>query len=537
MKHPFLNKLSSFQHTITGGAIVIGAASLASRLIGLVRDNLFARKFGAGATLDIYNAAFKIPDFLFNVIILGALFASFIPVFLEYWNKDKDEAWRIVHSVLTILLSAFIVLALCAAIFAHPLTRLLVGGWDIEKQNKVADLMRIMLISTALFAISNVLSGILNAFRRFSAYAFAPLLYNVGIIIGILWLSDIYGIHGLAYGVVLGALLHVIVQIPSVYRTGFRAKILYDIHHPGVRKIFRLMIPRSLALAVTQINFLLITVIASTLPERTMTIWSWADNLQHFPINIFGVSLALSSFPVVSQAFIEKDNEKFKITFSESFRRIMFFIIPVSIAILLLRAQIVRLVLGMGAGNFDWQDTIDTAETLGFFSLSLFAQASIPLLARTFFAQQDTKTPVVVSIISVIINILAALLLAPSMGVYGLALAFSMAAILNMLLLLGTLRSRLGDIDDDKIIASTLRIVSASMMMGIVIQGIKYVIAPMVDMQSYLGILIQTTGSLLGGAIMYLALALYFHFSEAEMVGKFIKQSVSQVKKFFRRNS
>lgn len=512
-----------------GGALIIGSASILSRFFGLLRDNLFARYYGASATLDVYNAAFKIPDFIFNILVLGALFAAFIPVFLEFWNKDKEEAWNMVSSVLNFLLIGLAILGGLAFIFAPAIMRILVKDWAPDLQMQAAHFMRVMLISMIFFAISNIFSGVLNAFRRFTSYAIAPIFYNIGIIIGILFFTKIFGDIGLAYGVVFGAFLHFVIQIPAVIKTGFKWRWYLNWKDTGTRKILKLMIPRSLALGLTQINLLVMTTIISTLPTGSLTIWSWADNLQHFPINVFGVSLALSAFPVFSQAFIEQNQEKFKTAFSESFRKIMFFIIPISVAILLLRAQFVRLILGMGAGQFDWPATISTAQTLGFFSISLFAQASIPLLARSFFAQQNTKTPVISSIIALVVNTVLALLLVKPMGLFGLALAFSIAELTDMLILLGALRVKVGYLDDQRIINSTMRIVITSLVMGVAIQMAKYLIAPVVDMRSYIGIFMQTMGALAAGGVVYTLIATYWGFSEVQIVKLWIRRAKNQL--------
>ena len=522
-------KLSS---TITGGAIIIATASVISRCIGLARDNLFAKIIGAGATLDVYNAAFKIPDLLFNILVLGALSASFIPVFLEIWEKkDKQQAWRVANSVLNLLLLSLVVLVVIAY-FCAPFisSHILMAERSIEQQEMTAQFMRIMLISILFFGASNVFSGILNSFRRFLAYALAPIFYNLGIIIGIVYLSKIYGPIGLAYGVVLGAGLHLLIQLPAVIRAGWKWQPILDFKNQGVKQILKLMPPRALALGIVQINALIIAAFALRLEEGSLAIWTWADNLQHFPINVFGISLALSAFPIFSRAFAAHDYDKFKVYFSTSFRRILFFIIPVSIITLLLRAQIVRLILGsFGAGKFDWSATVLTAQTLGFFSISMFAQASIPLLARSFFAQKNTKTPVIISLISMAINVVLAWVFSQYMGIYGLALAFSIASLLNMLMLLSSLRVKVGDLDDARIIDSVWKIILASLAMGVVVHGMKYIIAPIVNMQTTIGLFLQTIGSMVAGIFIYLIIAIYFNFAEVDMVRDWLKKAKEQI--------
>jgi len=327
--------------------------------------------------------------------------------------------------------------------------------------------------------------------------------------------------------VVAGAFLHLVVQIPSVVKAGFRYRILVDWSLAGVKKIGKLMLPRALGLGVTQINQVVITAIASTLAVGSVAVFNLANNLQYFPISVFGVSLALSAFPVFSQAFTEKNKEKFILHFSQTFRRILFLIIPASLIILLLRAQIVRLVLG--AGNFNWEDTILTAQTLGFFSLSLFAQSLIPVLARAFYAFQNTKTPVIISVISMIANVIGSLIFVHFWGVYGLALAFSLASFVNMILLLIMLRIEIGELDDQRIINSTLKIIFLSLLMGLVIQGLKYLIAPQVNMQTFVGVFSQTAGSILGGLTVYLLLAALFRFEEVATMVRMLKKAKNQL--------
>lgn len=524
MIRALLQKLST---SIMGGAIIIATASVVSRIVGLARDNLLAKYFGASATLDIYTAAFKVPDLLFNILVLGALSAAFIPVFIEVKQRDSAKAaFTMANAMLHILLGLIVVALVVSYLLAPSIAHFLMADRSVDQQIVTVNMMRIMLLSIVFFGISNIVSGILNSFRRFLVYALAPIFYNVGIIIGIVVLYPRFSIYGLAYGVVLGSLLHLLVQLPALFMTGYRYAFSFNYTLDGVRKILSLMPPRALALGIVQINALIIAAFALRLEEGSLTVWTWADNLQHFPINVFGVSLALSSFPVFSQAFADKDMEKFKTVFSSNFRRILFLIIPVSIAFLLLRAQIVRLILGsFGGGAFDWNATILTAQVLGFFSISMFAQATIPLLARSFFANRDTKTPVYVSIVSMVINVALAWTFSTYFGIYGLALAFSITSLLNMLLLLGALRIKFGDLDDNRIIRSVWKIMTAAFIMGLVIHGMKYFIAPIVNMRTFVGIFTQTLGSLLAGGAIYIVIALYFRFDEVIIIREYLHKA------------
>ncbi|MBU0707152.1 murein biosynthesis integral membrane protein MurJ [Patescibacteria group bacterium] len=516
----FSKILYKLQTTILGGAIIVGTASVVSRLIGLLRDRLLASSFGAGDTLDVYYAAFRLPDLIFNILVLGALSSSFIPVFLEYWHKDKSnkeskkEAWQVTNSVLNLLVIGLVIIGGLIFVLTPHLMHLVVPGFSPEKQAATASLTRLMLISILFFGISNVVSGVLNSFRRFFAFSLAPIMYNVGIIFGILVLAPRWGVKGLAMGVVIGALVHLLIQLPAVWKAGFRYQWVINTAHKGVRKIGRLMVPRALGLAVVQINQLVINIIASTLRTGSVAIFNLANNLQSFPISVFGISLAISAFPVFSKAFAEKDTKGFVFHFSETFRRILFFVIPVSVTILLLRAQIVRLILG--SGNFDWTDTVLTANTLGIFSLSLFAQSLIPMLARSFYAFQNTRTPVIISLISMVINVGLGIIFSLYWGISGLAVAFTIASIVNMLLLLATLRVSIGDLDDQRIIRSTFKVLFASAALGLIIQRLKYFIAPLVDMQTFLGVFLQTSIAFLVGAFVYIVVALILQCEEID---------------------
>jgi len=506
-----------------GGAVIIAVAQIFSRLTGLVRDNLLASTFGASATADVYNAAFEVPEFIFNILVLGALSASFIPVFIQVKEEyGRDQAFASANAILNILVIALTSCAALGIVFAPQLSYIIAHTRSADQQLQIAHLMQVMFLSVIFFGISNVFSGILHSYRSFLAYAFAPILYNFGIIAGIVWLYPLFGVMGLGYGVVLGAALHCMVQIPSVWRTGFRYRWVTQLSLPGVKKILTLMPPRALALGIVKINTMVTAILVLLLPAGSLAVWTYADNLQNLPINVFGVSLALSSFPVFSQAFAEKDLDKFKQMFSTNFRRILFLIVPVTIGILLLRAQIVR--LAYGRGEFDWAATITTAQVLGIFAVAMFSEATIPLLARSFFAHNDTKTTVYVSLCTMTLNISLAWILLPYFGIYGLAFAFAATSLLNMTVLLLILRVKFGDLDDRRIVRSVWRITLASGVMGLIVLGAKYFIAPLVDMHTVIGIALQTLGSTLAGGLVYVAIAVFFRFEEVEIIRDYLKK-------------
>ena len=516
------------QTTVAGGAIIIAGASIISRLLGLIRDRLLASTFGASDILDTYYAAFRVPDLIFNILVLGALSSAFIPIFLKYWKsgeseESKKEAWLITNSILNILMVILILLGIIFFIFAPQVISLITPGFSPEKQMETANLTRIMLFSIFLFGISNIFSSVLNSFRKFLSYAIAPIMYNVGIVIGIIFLYPSFGIQGLAWGVVLGAFLHMLIQLPATLKTGYRYQWIFNWRHEGVKKMAKLILPRTFGLAIAQINQLVITIVASTLMAGSIAVFSLANNLQSFPINVFGVSLAIAAFPLMSSAFAEENKEKFVIHFSVTLRRVLFLIIPASVLILLLRAQIVRVILGSGA--FDWQDTYLTAQTLGFFALSLFAQSLIPMLARSFYAHQDTKTPVKISVFSLIINIIGSVILGQTMGVTGLALSFSISNIINMVLLVCALRSKIGYLDDKKIIKSAGKIILASAVMGLVVWSVKKFIVLGVDMHTLVGVFLQglVAGSI--GILVYLIIALIFRFDEVSIIFQWFKRT------------
>lgn len=563
--------------TIIKGAIIIAAFSIISKVAGLLRVMLLSSRYATGDIADAYLASFRIPDLIFNTLVLGALSSAFIPVFLEYFHakpndgktekekpetdtlevglegsetsmsspnvgfaqgiaelwstsqkkwyefchKEHTEKWQLANTILNVIVLILLFFSIVFFILTPQMVALLAPGFSSGKQELVIAMTRVMLFSTVLFGISNVLGGMLQSFQRFLWFSLAPILYNLGIIAGILILAPRYGPIGLAYGVVLGAFLHLIVQVPAVLKEGFCWRPVFKLKHTGVRKILVLMLPRTLGLAALQINQLVNTFLASGLAVGSVAVFYYADSLQSLPVSIFGVSFALSAFPILSKTFNDKDDDSFVEIFSDNFRKILFIMIPVSLFMILLRAQIVRLVLG--TGEFNWDATVSTLEVFGVFAVSLFAQGTIPLLARAFYARHDTKTPVISSVLSVAVNIALAFYFVPRYGLIGLALAFSAASLFNMTVLWTILRSRVSKLHTVASLISIIKISIISLVSGFAVYGMLQVMENLFNNRTYFGLLGQTAMSVIPGIILYIILAFAFGIPEVKRLFRRVK--------------
>ena len=457
----FLNNKSK---TIASAAVILGAASLISRLLGLVRDRILAGKFGAGDELDIYYTAFRIPDLVYSILVLGAITAGFIPVFINYLQKDKDDAWHLANSILNLIGTFLIIVCVILIIFAPWLIKLIAPGFSPEKTLATVELARIMFLSSFFLGISTVLGGILRSFKRFLIYSLGPIMYNLGIIFGAVFLTERYGLLGLAYGVVLGAFFHMAIQIPTSFLCGFKWAPVFDFRFEGVRRIFKLMPPRVLNLILFQIDFLAMTIIASFLAVGSIAVYNLTYNIWSFPLGVFGISFVLAVFPKLSESAQKKDTQKFIKEFSLVARQILFFTIPSATLFIVLRSEIVQVILG--TGNFDVYDVSLTLKTLAYFSISLFAEALILLLLRGFFAWEDAWRPFIIGLFATAMRLSFALFLSRSMGVPGLALGFSLGGIFYMILLFIFLKKKIGFIDGRKIFVSGFKMILASFLAG-----------------------------------------------------------------------
>ena len=525
----FKKLLNNQAKTIAAAAVILGAASLISRFLGLFRDRILAGMFGAGDELDIYYAAFRIPDLVYSLLVLGAISAGFIPVFISYLNKKReadekslpkdrtptDEAWHLANSVLNLMALSLMVICTLLIIFTPWLMKLVAPGFSSEKLSAAVQLTRIMFLSPFFLGLSAVLGGILQSFRRFLVYSLGPIMYNLGIIFGALVLVKYFGLLGLAYGVVLGAFCHMFIQIPAAYLCGFRWRLIADFRFAGVRRIFKIMPPRILSLALSQINFWLMTVFASFLAVGSIAVYNLAHNIWSFPLGVFGISFVLAAFPRFSEAAQKKDITGFIKTFSLTLRQILFFTLPAAALFIILRSQIVRVILG--TGRFDWQDTFLTLQTLAYFSLSLFAEALILLFLRGFFAWGDARTPFLIGLLATLVRLSAAWFLAQSLGVAGLALGFSLGSIFYLILLFIALRRKIGLLDGKNIFLSGAKMLSASFLAAATAYLALLFVAPLVDTTTGLGLLIQGSLAGLAGILIYLFFTWLFRLDELKL--------------------
>lgn len=426
------------QTNILSAAFVIMATVFLSRFLGLIRDRLLAGSFFGGREwqLDVYFAAFRLPDMVFQLLVIGAMSAAFIPVFSEYLEKDQKEADYIASAIINLVLAFFLITGFIIFIFAPSLCRLIAPSFSPEKIDLMVSLTRIMLIAQIFFCVSNFMTGIIQSHQRFLVPAIAPVIYNIGIIFGIIFLTPTLGIFGPTLGVVIGALLHFIVQLPLAFNLGFSYHpFLFDYQHPGIREIMRLMLPRTLALAVSQIQLTVDVFLATSLSAGSLTIFYFAQHLMNLPVGLFGTTIGTAALPTLAQNCARKENEEFKKTFLSSFFQILFLTLPACAILLILRIPVVR--LAFGAKNFPWQATLLAGKTLAFFSVAIVAQSLIQVLVRGFYALHNTRLPLLIGVIGVILNVIfnVCLTFVLKMGIFGLAIGTSLASLIQAIML------------------------------------------------------------------------------------------------------
>lgn len=440
-----------------------------SRVAGLAREVIIGARFGTSAEYDAYLAAFRAPDLLFQLVAGGALGSAFIPVFAGLWVRDeRPQAWLLFSRVLNVVTLALMVLAGVAALAAEPLVaNIIAPGFSPEQQALTASLMRVMLVGTVIFGAGGLVMGALNATQHFLWPAVAPVLYNLAIVAAALWLAPVWGVHGLAWGVVAGAAAHLLVQAPQLLRTGARYSPSLSLADAGVREVLRLMGPRVLGLLFVQMHFLVNTILASGLAAGSLSALNYAWLLMLLPLGIFAQSVATTVFPTLAAQAAAGDHSALRRTYAQTLRTVLFVVLPSAVALILFGRPLVALLLERGA--FGPESTALVVSALALYALGLVGHATLEITVRAFYALHNTWTPVVVGVAAMALSILLGVWWVAPLGFGGLALANSVATTLEALLLVWLVRRALGSIEGRALANSLLRTGLAASVMGLLL--------------------------------------------------------------------
>lgn len=486
-------------------AFLLVAGAILSRIFGLLREIVIAYQFGATAQTDAFLVASIIPMAISGIVV-GAVAVAFIPVFTEYrLQKGEGEAWTIASTVInltTLALVAATGLFILAAPFLVPL---LGPGLSPETKALAVDLSMLLAPVLIFTGLVGLIAAILNAYRHFTYPAFAGLLYNFGMIGGALLLGRLMGISGLVLGAVVGAAAHLLALIiPLAGQNGYRLT-LAGLSHPGVKKIGLLVLPFMVGAAAGQINLLVDRILASGLAEGSISALNFAVRVMQLPLGIFAGAAATAVYPFLAEQAAGQHTDNMRRTFSEGLRLLWFVVFPLSVGLMVLSEPIVRLLFERGA--FDALATSMTATALLYYSLGIFAHAALFLLVKVYFALQDTLTPVKLGLWAVALNIVLNLILVRYLGHGGLALATSIAAIVNCLLLANYLRSKLGHLDGRRILRAAAKSATAAVIMGLVVAAAHSYTAPLLDPALLSHRLLQVGGLITLGGLVYFGTA------------------------------
>ena len=448
--------------SLAAATAIVAAGFLGSRLLGVVRTVAIADTYGDSPELAAYWVAFRLPDLIFQVMAGATLGAAFIPTFARLFTKQSEEAaWRLASSVLNLVALATIAAAVLGFLLAPLLVPLMAPGLD--EKGLAVDLTRLMMLSPVLFAVSGMFMATLNARHHFLFPAMAPIVYNLSIIAGAFFFDDV---HALAAAVVIGAALHLVVQLPALVAVGMRYQPIARWRDPAVREVARLMAPRVLGLGAFQLNFVVMTFFASTVSDEAISAVNYAWLLMMAPLGVFAMAISTAVFPTMAEQATD-DRGQLRRTLETSLRMILFLTIPSGVGLMILSQPLVAFLLQRGA--FDKASTDLTQAALLFFAVGLFAHAAIEILSRGFYALGETKTPVVFAVVALVANLILSAVLVGPLEVRGLALSVSLSAILNAVLLFWTLRARLEGFDLAGLGRSVGRTLLASVVMAEVV--------------------------------------------------------------------
>ena len=520
--------ISVLPMSIARASAIMIVTLVASRVLGWLRLSVIGAHFGETPELDAFWAAFKIPDAIFGLVVAGALASAFIPVFTSYLAREReDEAWHVASSVMNAVLLLLVGFSIVMWIAAPYVVPTFVAPFHDPKQIALTvDLTRLMLLSPIFMGLSSLTTGILNSYRQFLSSATAPLVYNLVIILFTQFGYPFLGIHAVAIGVIVGALVMWLVQLPELTFRRTRYSFALDLSHSGVRDVLRLAGPRTLALGAVQIVFFVDTYLAVGMPEGSLTALVYANQLLLLPLGVFSIAISAAVFPTLSHYASLGQVGRMRDTVQQAIRWILFLTLPTAIVMIVLRRPIVNLLFQYGSFGPEARELTQAAFL--FYSLGLAGHALVQILARVYFASRDTTTPLALTLISIGSNVVLSVTLAPVLGINGLALANSIATLLEAALLFILLASRarlrlvgLG--------VSTLKQLSASLLMGVAMFGFIRVTNLPFDLfvdPPKLVLALQTILAAAVGGLVYLAAAYLMQIGELQEIFAVIRARV-----------
>lgn len=522
-------------------ALVLAVFSVLSQVFGLIRDRLLASLVGPGATLDVYYAAFRIPDFVYNsfgILFSVTVLIPFISGYLGDHNRGESSMVKrgslqnFLNSIFTVYFFGMLAVCTLLVILMPWLTKLTAPGFNTVQHTNLVLFSRVMLISPFLFGLSSLLSSFAQVQKKFFAFAIAPLLYNVGILVGVLFIRPSFGIFGIVIGVVIGSILYFLIQLPTLVSLGKIPSFVRSIDWPIIKRVVRLSFPRTLGSSLSTITFIMIAAIASLLAEGSISVFQLSYNIENSPLLVFGISYAVAAFPTMARLFADGEKKEMLAVLYRTTRNVFFVTIPIAFLMIVLRAHIVRVLLG--AGEFSWNDTRLVAATVALFSISITAQSMILLLVRAFFATGDTWSPLKVNLRAFFVTGSVALGLVYLYGrvdffyyfindllridgvlggsVVLLALAFSIGQIVNAISLWNRFHRQMSISKNEtkQLRRSLSHMIAAGIIAAAIAYGALLIIGMSVDQSRFWGILAQgavaTIVSFVSYAIVLLAL-------------------------------
>ncbi len=543
--------------SINQAALLLGITLLGSQVLGLVRDRTLASQLGPGEILDIYYASFRIPDLLYAIAAALVSVTILMPFFTDLWTKESEnhaEAKKFLSEILTAFLVFMVVLSVVLFFLMPSLVTLIAPGFSPDMHDQLLRASRILLLSPIFLGISNIFGVVTQSRRAFVAFGLSPVLYNIGIILGVIVLYPAFGLDGLVAGVVIGAMMHAAIQLPVLIKYKTIPSLRFVFNRERLSRVVGISIPRTLTLALTQITLAVLLAIASLVGEGAVSVFSFAKNIQSVPLALIGMTFSVAAFPTLVETFAKKDMKRFVEHVISPLQQILFWSFPVMVLFIVLRAQIVRVILG--SGEFNWDDTRLTAAIFALLVLAVVAQSAVLLFVRGYYAAGKTWRPFSVNLVSSLFAIGLGFLLyrvyehAPQLasfvehlmrveGVEGtrvlvLAFAFAAGSILNAVVMWLLFRREFLKENQSGIFRSGLQSLSVSILMGAVAYSGLQLGAVWFDQAVLSGVLLQ--GILAGGLATLVGAWLFWAIGNQEFLQilaalkkKFWKQKIGGV--------